>query len=105
MDARVRGEALLTDPDKHLPVIAEWLGLRTDREAVEAMKHPERSPFAGFGPINAGGGGDGGFFRNPVLRPFRDDPSITLEGPVPWRKDGKGFTPEVVQLASEFGYA
>jgi hypothetical protein len=101
---RIRGEDLLTDPDKHLPVVAEWLGLQTDREAVEAMKHPERSPFAGFGPINAKAGGDWNFFMDSRLRPFKRDATATLEGPLEWRHDGGRFSEELKDLAREFGY-
>ena len=50
---RVRGEDLLGEPDTYLRKIAEWLGLRTDEEAIEAMKHPEQSPYACIGPENA----------------------------------------------------
>ena len=54
---RIRGEDLLAAPDKHLREIAMWLNLRSDTDAIEAMKHPENSPFAGFGPPNARMGG------------------------------------------------
>lgn len=65
---RIKGEALLSDPDRYLPQIAEWLGVRTDRSAIEAMKHPERSPYARFGPPPARGGNDALFMQNPELR-------------------------------------
>src|SRR5882724_3336472 len=42
---RIRGEDLLAEPDAHLRKIAKWLGVREDEEAIEAMKHPERSPY------------------------------------------------------------
>jgi hypothetical protein len=35
---RVKGEDILSEPDLYLPQIAEWLGIRTDREAIEAME-------------------------------------------------------------------
>lgn len=65
---RLKGEDLLSDPDLYLPQIAEWLGVRTDREAIEEMKHPERSPYACVGPAPARGGNDGKFMRGPALR-------------------------------------
>ncbi len=68
---RVKGEDVLSDPDRTLPQIAEWLGLRTDAEAIEAMKHPETSPYAWPGPPGARGGNDGKFMRSPALRPGR----------------------------------
>lgn len=65
---RIKGEDLLSEPDKYLPQIAEWLGLSTDKAAIEAMKHPERSPYAYVGPPMARGGNDNKFMRNPSLR-------------------------------------
>jgi hypothetical protein len=100
---RMRSEDLLSDPDSHLRQIAEWLQISLDGEAIDAMKHPERSPFACFGPPNAPMGGDENFFREPFLRPFRAD-SQTLEDPLPWRSDGNGFRPVIRELAKSFGY-
>ena len=100
---RVRGEDLLVDPDYHLRSITEWTGVRADSEAIDAMKHPERSPFARFGPINARYGQDPDFFAHPALRPTKPHQE-SLEGPLPWRKDGLGFKPEVKELARQFGY-
>jgi hypothetical protein len=65
---RIRGEDVLSEPERFLPQIAEWMGLRTDRAAIEAMLHPENSPYAVTGPQPAGGGNDPKFMRNPVLR-------------------------------------
>ena len=62
---RVKGEDILSEPDLYLPQIAEWLGIRTDREAIEAMKHPENSPYARVGPEIARGGNDPKFMRSP----------------------------------------
>jgi len=101
---RVRGEDLLADPDMHLAQIAEWLELRTDASAIEAMKHPEHSPYAGFGPLNARFGNDPQFLREPRLRSPGQMKSLSLEGPLSWRQDRTGFSPEVIQLATEFGY-
>jgi hypothetical protein len=65
---RVKGEDILSAPEVYLPQIAEWLGIRTDRDAIEAMKHPENSPYACVGPEVARGGNDPKFMRNPKLR-------------------------------------
>jgi hypothetical protein len=100
---RLRGEDLLADPDRHLKEIADWLGLRTDDEAIEQMKHPERSPFACFGPPNASLGGNRHFLEQPALRRVQARPE-GLDGPLPWRSDGAEFSPRVKQLAREFGY-
>ncbi|WPL24542.1 hypothetical protein Thiofri_04762 [Thiorhodovibrio frisius] len=65
---RIKGEDLLSSPDLYLPQIADWLGVRTDREAIEQMKHPENSPYARIGPMHARGGNDGKFMSSPNLR-------------------------------------
>lgn len=101
---RLRGEDVMADPQHHLGEIARWLGLRDDAQAVDEMMHPERSPFACFGPVNALFGNDPNFLAGPTFRPHK--PKIPpLDRPVPWRTDGKGLYPEVVALAQEFGYA
>ncbi len=99
----IQSEAFLTQPDPHLERVAAWLGLRTDRASIDEMKHPERSPFARFGSSNALYGSDLGFMRDPALRPFHAEPE-SLQGPLEWRSDGRGFLPEVDALAREFGY-
>jgi hypothetical protein len=100
---RIRGEDLLANPDSHLESIAGWVGVRTDREAISEMKHPERSPFSCLGPPNAPSGNDLDFLQRPELRPPGPRPEASLEGPLPWRPDG--LRPEVKELAREFGYA
>lgn len=100
---RLRGEDLLDDPDTHLRTIADWLGLRTDSEAIEAMKHPEWSPFAHLGPPNARFGNDPDYLRNPAFKRGQSRP-VSLEDPLPWRNDGVGLSREVKELAYELGY-
>jgi hypothetical protein len=99
----VRGEDLLSNTDERLQQILCWLGLRADDDAIEPMKHPERSPYAGFGPPGARFGNDRNFMSNPVLRPDRATPP-SLDGPVSWYSDGRVLLPEVKQLAGQFGY-
>lgn len=101
---RLRGEDVMAEPRRYLAEIARWAGWRDDDEAIDAMMHPERSPFACFGPINALFGNDPNFLAGPTFRPHTPKlPSLTR--PVPWRTDGKGLYPEVIALANEFGYA
>jgi hypothetical protein len=100
---RVRGEDVLTQPERTLAGVASWLGLRTDRDAIDAMLHPERSPFARFGPPGARFGNDVFFLRSPELRPARAV-HHRLDDPVPWRDDGALLAADVVELAQEFGY-
>lgn len=101
---RVRGEDLLAQPEEHLRGIAAWLGVRTDDAAIDEMRHPERSPFACFGPPNAHLGNDPNFLREPGLD-ARPPKVHSLDGPLSWRPDGKEFIPEVRALAAELGYA
>jgi len=101
---QIRGEDILNNPDQHLPKITRWLELRSGSAEIEQMTHPERSPFAGFGPENARRGGDEKFFRHPALRPA-SRASQPLDAPLPWRADGAGFLPQIRELARQFGYA
>jgi Sulfotransferase family len=100
---RIRGEDLLADPDRGLSGLARWLRVRADAAAVEDMKHPERSPFACPGPPLAPLGNDPHLLRQPAFRPRPLEPQ-RLEGPLEWRRDGRGFTPDVQRLARKLGY-
>jgi len=100
---RVRGEDLLNQQDSTLRQIAEWAGISADADALERMKHPEESPYACYGPPSARYGNDGFFLDRPALRPDRAQ-AQSLDGPLTWRDDGAGFSPEVVRLAGQFGY-
>jgi hypothetical protein len=101
---RIRGEDLLSRPDQILTGVAAWMGLRTDRRAIDRMKHPERSPYACPGPPGARYGNDAFFLENPVLRAARAAAPLALDGPLGWRQDQGGFCPEVQRMAREFGY-
>jgi hypothetical protein len=68
---RMRGEDLLSDPRNYLTQIAEWLELSTGEDAIEAMLHPEASPFGCYGPANAKFGNDPNFMEQPALRPYK----------------------------------
>ncbi len=65
---RIKGENILSQPDLYLKQIAEWLNIRTDDEAISAMKYPEKSPYAYIGPFPCPGGNDPKFMRSPILR-------------------------------------
>lgn len=101
---RINGEDLLSDLDRHLHRLCEWLGISTAPDAIAAMKHPEDSPFACFGPPNALVGNDPNFLRDPYLHPYKAKPQ-SLSGSLSWRDDGAGFHPRVVALAEGFGYS
>ena len=100
---RVRAEDILHGPDAALASIAEWLAIESDAEAIDAMKHPERSPYARFGPEEARYGDDAAFLRSPSLPEPPVEPD-DLTSPFSWRDDGEGFSPEVRALARAFGY-
>jgi hypothetical protein len=106
---RIRGEDILSDPQRHLPNLCRWLGVDDSPAAVEEMTHPERSPYARFGPTGARFGNDRLFLENPVLRPQTaghpaNGDRASLEAPLPWRNDGSGFSAEAKRLARQFGY-
>ena len=100
---RVAGEDLLAEPEKHLAQIARWLDLSDDDDAIDAMLHPEDSPFAVPGPPNALFGNDPSFLQDPELREWSGNHD-SLDGPVDWRRDGAELTDEVKDLARSFGY-
>ena len=102
---RLKGEALLADPENYLPQICEWLGIRTDAEAINAMMHPENSPYARPGPPNAPRGNDPNYLSNPAIDRARlaklKEPS--LDGELNWRP-GEIFAPETRRIAKQLGY-
>lgn len=100
---QMQGEKVLNEREDSLRKIAQWLGIAYDEDAIEAMLHPEDSPYASLGPLGAHLGNDINFLRSPALRDGEIRYS-TLEGPLQWRSDGKGFTDEVIEMARAFGY-
>jgi Sulfotransferase family len=99
----VRWEDLAGDPSQELRRIADWVGVRSDAEAIEEMLHPERSPYACLGPPSARYGSDYGFLAQPLFVPASPE-SHTLDGVLGWRRDGTEFLPRVRELAQRFGY-
>lgn len=102
LHVRLRVEDLLGALDLYLKQIAEWLGLRTDWEAIDAMKHSEHSPFACYGPVNARFGNDPHFLKDPTL-PARLIRPKSVENPLRLSTD-LVFTDETKQYARFFGY-
>jgi hypothetical protein len=100
---RLRGEDVLNDRERQLRAVCAWLDIAADDAAIDEMLHPERSPFASLGPLGAHLGNDINFLRSPALRPGRVS-CPPLEGPLPWRADGRGFRPEVMAMAKRMGY-
>ena len=100
---RIKGEDLLSHPELYLPQIAEWLGVRTDQEAIEAMMHPENSPYARFGPANAKYGNDPNFLENSILK-TSDIAELSLNGALEWAPE-REFSKATRKLAKELGYS
>ncbi|MBW4664691.1 MAG: sulfotransferase [Chroococcus sp. CMT-3BRIN-NPC107] len=99
----LRGEDILNEPRLHFENICQWLGLAWSDSAMNAMLHPEDSPYACFGPYGAHLGNDPNFLGSPVFKQ-RTVSYSTLEGALPWRSDGGGFLPAVAELAQQLGY-
>jgi hypothetical protein len=101
---RIQGEQLLTEPERYLTQITEWLGLSSNAHSLQAMLHPEASPYACMGPLNARFGNDPNFLRNPRYVK-RTIPVQRLEGPLEWlRDDVQGFSTQTLAIARRFGY-
>lgn len=101
---RMRTEDILSDPTQHLCQLTKWLELDWSDATLAAMLQPENGSYSRPGPYGAEGGSDASFLTSPRFYPELREPK-TLKGPLPWRPDGKGFLPELVALASSFGYA
>lgn len=100
---RLTGESLLADLDGELPKLCRWLGIDDGPEAIAAMKRPEEGPYSHVGPVNARLGNDINFLTDPHLKPGGVK-TPSLEEPLSWRDDGRGFHPWVADLARELGY-
>ena len=101
--SRVRAEDVLNDVRPQLHSIADWLGVNTGEDAIEAMTHPEASPFANFGPEGSGitGGHDPNFLRNPVPHPV--DVLRTVDQPDDW-VENSSLWEMTVDIAQRLGY-
>jgi len=82
---RVRSEDVVNDSHAVLPGICDWLGVDASVGTIEAMAHPEDSPYAVLGPPAAAGGWDAGFLGDPVLRAV--ELPATLDLPEGWAAD------------------
>jgi hypothetical protein len=98
---RVRSEDILNEPEATLPLFCSWLGIDAGLDAIGAMIHPERSPYAHTGPKGALGGWDTGFMNDPVLR--RAEIPETLELPSEWIVD-PWLKLATMNLAARLGY-
>lgn len=99
----IRGEEIVGEGTSGLIGLAAWLGLRTDLEAIEEMRHPERSAYMAPGPPSAMFGNDRFLRPGPLVRSEWSRPR-SVDGPLAWRSDGRGFLPEIKRLARALGY-
>ena len=99
---RLRGEDLLSDPPKYLAQICDWLGKSKSQAAIDAMLHPERSPFAKYGPSNAMYGNDPNYMEKPELRPYTEKLPPIEDGDR--AEDGTHYSPTLRSYAEVFGY-
>lgn len=99
----LKGEWLIADPDAYLPQICDWLDVGSDAAALEAMKHPEDSPYACVGPRNAREGNNPGYLKDPRLR-VAPAPKLSLQGPLEWLPGSDGFSGQTIELAHFLGY-
>ncbi len=99
----VKAEDVLNDPGSQLRKIARWLRISDDSSALDAMRHPEASPFASPGPSESGivGGNDPDFLRDPI--PHSVDVPRTLDRPPGW-VGNPSLWESAVDLATELGY-
>jgi hypothetical protein len=98
----VRGEEFMSNLDNYLLKVSEWLEISTSDEAIEAMKHPENSCYACYGPQNAKFGNDPSFLEAPALREYKSK-TYSLDGPLEG-SEGVTLSNEIKSLALEFGY-
>jgi hypothetical protein len=98
-----RGEDFLSNRKASLIEVCEMLGISTKSRALEAMLHPEDSPYSSLGPIGAHLGNDINFLRSPQLS--EKTPAMPeLSSPLPWRPDDAPLREDVIDMARRFGY-
>ncbi len=102
---RVQGEEVIGEPRRLLGEICRWLDMDDDEAALDAMLHPEESPFAHPGPLGAHLGNDVNFLRSPRFRPGTTVTRASLDGALPWREDEGRFYDVVADLARDLGYS
>jgi len=92
----------MTDPDTYLVEVAEWLGISTDKDSIALMRHPEKSPFACYGPKNAKFGNDPSYLEAPEFREYepREFSLESFKG-----KPETALSEDLIQCAMYFKYA
>ena len=98
----VPGEDLVAGPNPTLARIAAWLQVDSDPAVLEAMRHPERSPFANPGPWPSWGDQDPHFLASPAFDPSAG--AIVSAIPDWWRLERR-LVRRLRALADCLGYA
>jgi Sulfotransferase family len=100
---RIRLEDLRCNPRQSLRQVVEWLGLRSDFEALESMLDPKESTPASFGSEAARFGSDTGSLREPRLQALSK--RANEAGELERHASPIQLTPEVEDLARYLGYS
>lgn len=100
---RLHGEDILNNPSLYFEQVCHWLGLDWNESVLQEMLHPQNSPYACPGPYGANLGNDYNFLQSPRFEQ-RTVAASSLDGPLPWRRDRKGFLLPTLELARALGY-
>jgi hypothetical protein len=100
---RVCSEQFVQDPKAYLVQLLDWLGLETTEFAMAAMNHPEYSPYACLGPINAQYGDDRDFLIAPGMMPSIDTPP-GIEACLAFQEAPAQIQPDILRLSHQLGY-
>ena len=89
----IKGEDVLSNPTDYMLKIAKFLGVDTSNISINAMLHPENSPYAKLGNAWAEFGNDIYFLKDAKLRPYK-----------PKNSSLHGLPEKVVEIALSYGY-
>ena len=90
---RIIGEDVLSNPYEHMSKIAKFLNVDISKSSINAMLHPENSPYAKLGCSWAEFGNDIYFLKDAKLRPYK-----------PKNSSLDGLPKKVVEMALSYGY-
>ncbi len=97
----LRSEDLLAEPELFLGRVCRHLGIDDSPRTIEAMLHPERSPYACIGPSQAPTGNDPNWMTAPALRRGASDlPQPSLQD----LHDLADVPVDLVMLALQLGW-
>ena len=97
----MRSEDILNEPYIYLRRIADWLGISSDNESIEAMLDTNSSPYVRFGVQQSRIWYDPFFLERPT--PHRVELPSSLDKPDEW-DIAEDVWSEVVELAERLGY-